>query len=203
MCVCVCAYLSRKLISTTLHIFTFRTCIIIATIHVCTCCVCHSCHIMSYHVTSANARVFHRVSSRSAALSQLNFAFAALRCPWMPLDAPGLALKDELFIKLLNNCESHIDASHSRQPLGLKTCICWTPSTQKSQPRSPRSNYSASAFGERLAKTLWPSDLAGEGPKLLRFTYSHLLCLKLDHQSSPMITNDHHTCSIPEPVRPS
>jgi hypothetical protein len=48
--------------------------------------------VSAIHVISANARVFHRVSSRSAALSQLNFAL-----PSLPLDALGRALKDKLF----------------------------------------------------------------------------------------------------------
>ena len=77
ICVCVCAYLSRNLISTTLHIFTFRTCIIIANIHVCTCCVCHSCHICQRKGFSPGKQ-----SLSCPLAAEFCTAFAALGCPW-------------------------------------------------------------------------------------------------------------------------
>lgn len=89
--VCVCAYLSRNLISTTLHIFTFRTCIIIATIHVCTCCVCHSYHIISCH----SCHIFQR-KGFSPGKQSLSCPLAAEFCT-AAFTALGLALKDELF----------------------------------------------------------------------------------------------------------
>ena len=84
MCVCVPAYLSRNLVSITLHIFTFRTCTIIGKIHVCICLRLLCLPFTSYQKVrnsspeSSDARVFHRVTSRSAAISQL---YSCLRCP--------------------------------------------------------------------------------------------------------------------------